>query len=331
MDVSIIIPVYNKVKYVENLLRHIQSQTFNSFECLLIDDGSTDGSSDICDWFSTSDNRFRVFHIQNNGVSHARNVGLNNARGEYITFIDADDDVSLDYIEKLYNAIVETKADLVISAHMTRNKDGVERKVVYPFDERIHSMSEILPSMAMTQVKCGVFGWCWSKIVSRSIVRNERFDESLSLAEDFAFYLKLYPRIETVYFVNGYGYYYQLGADNSTAIIPDDKIDYEAQIRVNMLFRDFLISKESYEGDNRLVVESKLRDYAFFSLLHAPLNEMGNVYDRILKQTRLIDFSTEEHNLLKRNVFRGLECNRKWQAVIPLKIYRYLRRILKGH
>ena len=88
--VSVIVPVCNKVKYLNTLFQCLIKQTFTDFECIFIDDGSTDGSGDLCDNLSINDKRFQVIHIRNSGVSHARNVGIQKACGEYITFIDSD-------------------------------------------------------------------------------------------------------------------------------------------------------------------------------------------------------------------------------------------------
>ena len=89
--VSIIVPVYNTEKYLSQCVESILSQTFIDFELLLIDDGSKDDSGKICDEYAAKDNRIRVFHIANSGVSTARNMGLDNAKGKYIAFLDADD------------------------------------------------------------------------------------------------------------------------------------------------------------------------------------------------------------------------------------------------
>lgn len=113
-EISIIIPVYNKDKYLTNILDDIHKQSFRDFECILIDDGSCDSSGKICDFYAEKDTRFRVLHIPNGGVSHARNVGLSVAAGRYITFIDADDHVKADYLEQLYDDITSGGADLVI-------------------------------------------------------------------------------------------------------------------------------------------------------------------------------------------------------------------------
>ena len=86
MKISVIIPVYNKARYLNNLLSDLLKQTFTEYECILIDDGSVDGSGEICDNISKIDNRFRTFHLINGGVSNARNYGICQSKGDYITF-----------------------------------------------------------------------------------------------------------------------------------------------------------------------------------------------------------------------------------------------------
>lgn len=106
--VSIIIPVYNVVDYVEECVSSILAQTYKNIEMILVDDGSTDGSAEICDEYAKSDSRITVIHKENGGLSDARNVGLDHASGAYISFIDSDDVVSEIFIEALYSALVES-------------------------------------------------------------------------------------------------------------------------------------------------------------------------------------------------------------------------------
>ena len=112
--ISIIVPIYNVEKYLSRCINSVLSQTFPDFELLLIDDGSTDKSGYICDGYAQKDSRIKVFHIENGGVSAARNYGLDNARGEWITFVDADDWIDKDMYYKLYNEAILSEADIVI-------------------------------------------------------------------------------------------------------------------------------------------------------------------------------------------------------------------------
>ena len=104
-QISVIVPVYNTEKYLHRCIDSILAQTFTDFELLLIDDGSTDNSGTICDEYATKDSRVRVFHKKNGGVSSARNLGVDNAKGEWVTFVDSDDCVPQNGSALLYEAI----------------------------------------------------------------------------------------------------------------------------------------------------------------------------------------------------------------------------------
>ena len=112
--VSIIVPVYNTEKYLRPCLDSIQSQTFKDFEAVLVDDGSTDKSGEICDEYAAKDSRFVVVHKQNEGVTKARITAFEHSKGEYITFVDSDDIVDYNYIEKLIKPIIEQEADISV-------------------------------------------------------------------------------------------------------------------------------------------------------------------------------------------------------------------------
>ena len=103
--ISIVIPIYNAVKYLEECLNSIKNQTYKNFEVIMVNDGSKDDSETICKRFSEDDTRFRYFKKENGGVSSARNLGLDNVEGDYITFIDADDWIDENHLELLINSI----------------------------------------------------------------------------------------------------------------------------------------------------------------------------------------------------------------------------------
>ncbi len=112
--ISIIVPIYNVDKYLRQCLNSIRYQTFEDWECILVDDGSTDESPAICDEFVSVDVRFKVIHKENGGLSSARNAALNVTAGQYIGFVDADDWIEPEMFEKLYNLITESDADMAM-------------------------------------------------------------------------------------------------------------------------------------------------------------------------------------------------------------------------
>ena len=115
--ISVIVPVYNVEPYLRKCLDSIVNQTYRDFEILIIDDGSTDGSGRICDEYAEKDSRIKVFHTENRGLSCARNLGLAEAKGEWIGFVDSDDWIEPDMYEVLIRRAEETGADVVECSH----------------------------------------------------------------------------------------------------------------------------------------------------------------------------------------------------------------------
>ncbi len=125
--ISVIVPVYQVKDYLDECIQSLSRQTWRNMEILLIDDGSTDGSSAICDRYAGKDSRLRVFHQGNQGLSGARNEGLRQAKGEYIAFVDSDDLVSPIYIEELYHLIRKYDADISVCDYSV-NWETVDRE-----------------------------------------------------------------------------------------------------------------------------------------------------------------------------------------------------------
>lgn len=181
--ISIIIPVYNAEKYLRECLDSILNQSFQDFEILLINDGSTDGSPAICDEYAAKDWRVKVFHKENGGVSSARNLGLDHANGEWITFVDSDDFLNDNFIdEKLNRYLKNLSFDLIINnafIYSTINK--YQR---YSFVERTLTTKDFLKYYGLTIVDTP-----WAKFFKRSIIKKSQifFNEQFNLGEDLLF------------------------------------------------------------------------------------------------------------------------------------------------
>lgn len=124
--VSIIVPVHNVEKYLEECMNSLLAQTYENIEILLIDDGSTDSSGKICDDFCRSNHKVKVFHTENEGVSNARNIGIKEARGDLLAFVDSDDWADADYIETLVNGIEKYEADIYMCSYYDETRKKVE-------------------------------------------------------------------------------------------------------------------------------------------------------------------------------------------------------------
>lgn len=269
MKISIIIPVYNKIRYIATILQQVKAQSFTDFECLIIDDGSSDGSGAVCDAFAAEDQRFRVFHIPNGGVSHARNVGLDAAQGEYITFIDADDEIAPQYLGTMYAQIVASAADIVICASRKfwDCHDRMEM-IMVPYDGLV-SNQRVFSDFAKIQYQSGIYGYCWGKLLKSEIAKSNQFHTGIRLAEDLEYYLSLYPQIQSFYFEATPLYYYRQEAENSSMLVSDSRIDYYTQLEIQMKLRSMLQSVGYLTEENKRLTTNRIYDYVYFALLHA--------------------------------------------------------------
>ena len=129
VKISVIIPLYNASSYLHHCIVDLLSQPFQDIEIVLVDDGSTDGSSAICDEYAEKDSRIRVFHEAHSGVAHSRQVGLEHATGDYILYVDADDQVDANMVSEMYNEATRQQADMVICDYRElTHKSEVYRK-----------------------------------------------------------------------------------------------------------------------------------------------------------------------------------------------------------
>lgn len=325
---SVIVPVYNKKIYLENLFQCICNQTFSEFECIVIDDGSTDGSSEMCDEIAKYDDRFQIYHIPNSGVSHARNMGLKMARGEFITFIDADDRVGPEYLEGLYFEIVENKSDMVICSVEKTWISGRRKKINLPRIGKI-PMSDVLQDFAKWQKATGIYGYCCGKLIPKKIIENNWFDEKTSLAEDFEFGLKIYPKVKYISFISQPTYYYLQEACNSSGIVADCEIDYRKQLDINLQYKSFLTDENVYHGENCKIVSQQISNYIYYTLFYCQLNNFNECF----KELRVL-YIKNNMELLGRNKMEKLlfllfrhDC--MCLTKLNLILYRLMRRMVR--
>ena len=177
--ISIIIPVYNTEKYLRRCLDSIVAQTYKDFECILVDDGSTDGSGMICDEYTKRDSRFKVIHKENEGVSAARNDGVSAASGEWIAFADSDDWMERNMLEELMNKTSEGCDIVMCDYYRQYSLDGVEYMILKPKSLDHTAVMEDLFSG-------NLMGALWNKLIRRSCFEryNIQFPTNISFMED---------------------------------------------------------------------------------------------------------------------------------------------------
>lgn len=328
MKISIIVPIYNKSSYLKALLKDILNQTFTDFECILVDDGSQDGSGKICDDISCIDTRFQTFHLENSGVSNARNLGLSKAQGTYITFVDADDRLYPEFLENLYSCMRENKVDMVISGIEKYWTDKTEKvHIKMPFVGKMEK-KHIMPKFAEVQQNTGIFGFCVAKMFERSIVEDVRFDSELVLAEDFDFYLKIYRKINTFYFDDKCYYRYLQCAENSTGITKDDEIDYLAQLRINLRYKDFLIKEGFYTGESKRILEEQISNYVYYVLIHGCCEDLYNRYMEVNNLLSYKEIDLKGSSLLQKWILFWLKKNQYTCIEVTLILRKKIRKFV---
>lgn len=329
MTVSIIVPVYNKERYICSTLHTIANQSFRDFECLLIDDGSTDGSGKICDEFAESDRRFRVLHIQNGGVSRARNVGLDQATGTYITFIDGDDEIHINYLSNLVNCAKMSGADMVISGLTKRWENSEKTEQIIPMHLGTMTLDAIMSDFARVQRYTGIYGYVCSKLIKSEIIKDIRFNEKIKLAEDLDFFLSLYDHVNLIHFDSSAYYYYTQAAQNSSMLDSGWGIDYYTQLQIQKRIADLIDSRGFMNEENAIITNQRLYDYVFFCMFYSPLPNLMSTCKAIRGLKLPSKQKYIEGPVIKAFLLFCFE--QKWDilSLALLSIYRIIRKIVK--
>lgn len=200
--ISVIVPVYNAKKYLDSCIESILGQTYKNIQLILIDDGSTDGSSEICDDFAQRDSRVTVFHQKNAGVSCARNSGIEYAKGEYITFVDADDELEQDALERAICFIKSQNADVVIYGWEIIEKDSDEKKNIIEPEMIYDNCEDVLYKVLENYSSCGG-GYPWNKLWKVSSVTEKKkefpkFKENLFFFEDLEWTVRMLSKTRRI-------------------------------------------------------------------------------------------------------------------------------------
>lgn len=199
MLVSVIVPIFNKEQYLNRLIKSLVNQTYKEIEIILIDDGSRDNSKTVCEQFLSEDKRIKLYSQENSGVSQARNKGIDIAKGKYITFIDADDYVKEDFIEKM---IMNKEEKSIVNVNWNKKNTTL-------------SYNEYL----MELVSGKILGVCWGYLLDTDIVKKIKFDRNTSYMEDTVFMVEYLTKVSSVKLVNSKLYCH---CDNNDSLTADE-------------------------------------------------------------------------------------------------------------
>lgn len=277
-SISIIVPVYNAERTIRKCIDSILCQSFTDFEILLVDDGSKDGSLSICNEYSSKDQRIRVFHKENGGASSARNLGLEEMRGEWVTFCDSDDFVGADWLDSFFRYAVPD-VDLVVQGHKLVRRD-IECKQISEKDITIEAKTgcDIL-------ARNNQFGYTQLKLFRSSVIHTFKlhFDKRFWLKEDELFVLSYLPHVNKIAFSSKCEYYY-VNNDDSLKYIVSGEVDKQfdllaEQMRVIVHFEDFYA--------NGIVYDRFLRRFTYL-LLEKYTDRRPDCYDCLRQYRRIV-------------------------------------------
>lgn len=190
--ISVIVPIYNVSPYLRLCLESIEKQTYQHFEVLLINDGSRDNSKDICLEFAERDKRFKFIEQQNAGLSAARNTGILNAKGEFLTFIDGDDFIESNYLEELYGTALKNNSEIVVGSYKRFNEEDNNYYIhVFDYWEEHYLNRELINNIAQIERRGIEFETSWGTLFHRRLFENVRFPVGKNI-EDTRTNYKLY-------------------------------------------------------------------------------------------------------------------------------------------
>ena len=247
--ISVIVPVFNGQDYLKDCINSIEIQTYSNIEILIINDGSTDGTDLVCQQLKAQNSKIRLFYLDDQGVSAARNLGLQEAKGEYLTFVDADDRILPDMLELLYETLLSTNSDVTgckfrcwnnpeewhqIQNIPNNDKNNKDKQHIATNKVKTYDAQEYLKE----EIMCGN-SRCWSKLYKRSVLDGLKFRTNLTIGEDMLFLIDLLPKL-TIITENdyqGYGYY----QNPKGAMYRKFKPDYMDQITCWEIAREEII------------------------------------------------------------------------------------------
>lgn len=310
MLVSIIIPIYNSGNFLKKLLNNLVNQTYKNIEIILIDDGSEDNSLQICNEYQVNDKRIKVISQTNKGVSSARNKGLKIATGDYITFIDSDDDIDRNYIDVMVRNIED---DYLIKTN-TKNakKDVLVSSEQYLFD----ILSGKIP------------GVCWGYLFRKDLLKNIKFDLNTSFMEDTIFLIQYLINTSNVKVLKEKLYYHEVNQDgltNSNKL--EKKInEYMYSIdKIQEILRSNNIVENFYEKsiDNKRIklIESEL----------AKAKEIEEI-QKIILNKNVVKLQKIRNIDIKYKLFmKILKTKNEKTILLYIKFRRIIKKLVKGN
>lgn len=259
--VSIIMPVYNKERYLNDTIDAIISQNYMDWELLIINDGSTDKSLDIIQKYKREEPRIKVVNQNNMGVSEARNLGIDKASGEWIWFVDADDLPNRNFLSAVFSDghLINQKIDIVVG-NFERFEGKKQISQVIIDEEGVISASQFPDLFMKYQYQNGFWGYLWNKLIRKSLLKGHKFCVGLTLAEDLKLMIELYRSVKYILLIPQSAMRYTVNALNASA---EKKIDYCAQMKIQLDICDWILHERN-ECKYKKYFDSLISRYAAY-------------------------------------------------------------------
>lgn len=302
--ISVIVPIYNAGKYLHRCINSILAQTFTNFELLLVNDGSTDNSKNICEYYAVKDLRIRVFHKKNGGVSSARNLGLTNVKGELITFVDADDWIESDCLE----LFMKNTNELTCLSFQSFYEGKKEL-----WDTSIYNANNIKEYIIELYNK-EILGYVWGKLYKQEIIQkhNIKFNEQVRFREDELFVLDYLTYITEVTYIDKKCYNY----NRPNWIKYSNYDDYKIRILLYKRYKA-IFSSSNYITDRFLL------DLVGYIINQYNLNKSNyKVFKEIQKETKLDINRLQQISIITRFLWENFTLITHIYLKIKSKIFR---------
>lgn len=252
MKISIIIPVYNSEQYLRACIDSVLEQSYTDFELLLINDGSSDASGKICDEYALKDARVKAFHKENGGVSSARNLGLDHAKGEWVCFVDSDDFVSDVFLKEIIQELYSSQCDILIQP-LTRVVGGEYHMEIMSHKNNKLQIEEFLKEFNVT-----IFGYVAGKAYRNMLLKSNKikFDQDMTFGEDCDFFINYLNCCETVFMSNKSNYFYRQITDSLTRKELNFDKEYTVFLKINKSLQQ-LSRKYKINVENQIIYYTK--------------------------------------------------------------------------
>lgn len=307
--VSIIVPIYNAEKYLDSCIQSVLRQTYTNWELILIDDGSTDKSGRIAEEYGFADERITVFHQKNLGVSLARNQGIDEATGNYVVFLDADDELIEDCLAKTVNIAEETNAD-VVAGRSCENQELFQDRIIWTGAEALENS---LKDHLFTYSAC-------AKLIRREFIGKTRFTPDIRINEDSYFVFQLLCKQNVFVLTNDVIYFYRANSESSSRTVFSEKY-----------FDILKVSDLKYKKIEEQFPQ--MHDLAKNMLLKARMNVLRILAVRTRDEYRYVEKKLLEYILDNKEDYipSSKECN-QWMFILShhlFYVYKFAHYIVK--